>query len=100
MKYPAFKEGPEVEDFHGTKVPDPFKWLEEPDAEDTKDFVNKQNEIFGKHKIIEPPALLKTLKLQIYFEEFRNKHKNALFYNVQWYVYDYLIISVKKNRTK
>ena len=56
MKYPAFKEGPEVEDFHGTKVPDPFKWLEEPDAEDTKDFVNKQNEIFGKNKIIDLKA--------------------------------------------
>lgn len=56
MKYPAFKEGPEVEDFHGIKVPDPFKWLEEPDAEDTKDFVNKQNEIFGKNKMIDLKA--------------------------------------------
>jgi hypothetical protein len=36
MKYPVFKELPDVEDFHGTAVADPFKWLEEPDNEDTK----------------------------------------------------------------
>ena len=48
MKYPTFKESEDVEDFHGTKIADPFKWLEEPDAEDTKDFVTKQNEIFGR----------------------------------------------------
>ena len=36
MKYPAFEKLPDVEDFHGEKIPDPYKWLEEPDSEKTK----------------------------------------------------------------
>ena len=36
MKYPAFEKLPDVEDFHGEKIADPYKWLEEPDSEKTK----------------------------------------------------------------
>ena len=50
MKYPTFKQGDDIEDFHGTSVPDPYRWLEEPDAEDTKNFVEKQNNIFDEYR--------------------------------------------------
>jgi prolyl oligopeptidase len=36
MKYPTFEKLPDVEDFHGEEIPDPYKWLEEPDSEKTK----------------------------------------------------------------
>ena len=32
-----------VDDFHGTKVADPYRWLEDPSLEDTKKWTEKQN---------------------------------------------------------
>lgn len=46
--YPISKRGEVVDDLHGTKVPDPYRWLEDPDAPDTVAWVEAQNKVtFG-----------------------------------------------------
>ena len=50
LKYPDTKKGDVVEDFHGTKVADPYRWLEDDvrKSKDVADWVEAQNKItFG-----------------------------------------------------
>jgi prolyl oligopeptidase len=45
LKYPTSKMVDQVDDYHGTKVADPYRWLENPDAPDTKAWVEAQNKV-------------------------------------------------------
>ena len=45
IDYPASKKVDQVDDYHGTKVADPYRWLENADAEDTKAWVEAQNKV-------------------------------------------------------
>lgn len=45
IPYPATKKLDTVDDYHGTKIADPYRWLEDDHAEDTKAWVKAQNEV-------------------------------------------------------
>ncbi len=45
FEYPTQKKVNQIDDYHGTKVADPFRWLEDPDAPDSRIWIEAQNKI-------------------------------------------------------
>ncbi|HEV8481988.1 MAG TPA: prolyl oligopeptidase family serine peptidase [Blastocatellia bacterium] len=45
FKYPESKRMDQVDDYHGTKVADPYRWLEDADSEETRAWVAAQNKL-------------------------------------------------------
>lgn len=44
-QYPNPKKTNQIDEYHGTKVADPFRWLEDPDAPDSRTWIDAQNKI-------------------------------------------------------
>src|SRR5688572_25517655 len=45
LKYPDTRKVAHVDDYHGAKVPDPYRWLEDDYAPETKAWVDAQNKV-------------------------------------------------------
>jgi prolyl oligopeptidase len=45
FKYPEAPKGTQVDDYFGTKVPDPYRWLEDADSAQTKAWVEEENKL-------------------------------------------------------
>jgi prolyl oligopeptidase len=48
LVYPRAPQTDQIDDYHGTKVADPYRWMEDLDSEQTRKWVKAQNEVtFG-----------------------------------------------------
>ena len=45
IQYPPARKSDVVDDYHGTQVPDPYRWLEDPDAPDTRVWIDAEPEL-------------------------------------------------------
>ena len=49
MTYPETKTLNQVDDYHGIKVQDPYRWLENDNSQETKDWVDSQNKTTNQY---------------------------------------------------
>ncbi|MFS0517701.1 prolyl oligopeptidase family protein [Nostoc sp. UIC 10607] len=48
LTYPSSHKNNQVDNYHGTLIADPYRWLEDPDSEETRTWIEAQNQItFG-----------------------------------------------------
>jgi prolyl oligopeptidase len=45
LRYPSAMRGDVIDNYHGTQVPDPYRWFEDPNAQATKDWVAAENAV-------------------------------------------------------
>ena len=61
IDYPSSRSDEVVDEYHGTMVPDPYRWLENPDSEESRGWISAQNELtFGWLGEIEERETIRT----------------------------------------
>lgn len=45
FEYPQARRGDQVDDYHGTQVADPYRWLEDPDSPESRSWIEAENKI-------------------------------------------------------
>jgi prolyl oligopeptidase len=45
LEYPNSRKADQVDDYHGTKVPDPYRWLENPDSDESRAWIEAENKL-------------------------------------------------------
>jgi len=49
LDYPKPTKGSQVDNYHGTKVADPYRWMEDGDSADTKTWIEAQNKLTNSY---------------------------------------------------
>src|SRR5437016_6246854 len=55
LQYPAARKSDVVDDYHGTRVSDPYRWLEDPDSPESRAWIEAQNRLTAAY-LAEIPA--------------------------------------------
>src|SRR2546422_7219398 len=49
LPYPPARKGDVVDDYHGTRVADPYRWLEDPDSPESRGWIDAENPLTEGH---------------------------------------------------
>ncbi len=79
LDYPKSHKVDQVDDYHGVKVADPYRWLEDPDSDESRQWIEAQNKLtFGYlNQISERQAIKERLTQLWNYEKFRTPSKKG-----------------------
>ncbi|KAJ6406002.1 hypothetical protein OIU84_013879 [Salix udensis] len=99
LQYPtARRDVSVIDDYHGVKIADPYRWLEDPDAEEVKEFVQEQVTLTEsvlktcdtREKLRE--KITKSFDHPRYYAPFKRGNKYFYFYNTGLQAQDVLYV--------
>lgn len=103
ITYPEAKKVDQVDDYHGTKVRDPYRWMEEMDSPETLQWINAQEKLTAQYMDgMESRSVLKKRLTQLWnYETFGIPRKVG-----EYYVFtkndglrDHFVLYIQKGRT-
>ena len=71
-RYPATRKVDVVDDYHGTKVPDPYRWLEDLDSQEVRDWAAAQSAValpLLRENDVRPWVLARVAELRAFWKE-------------------------------
>lgn len=68
IAYPRARRDSHAEEYFGTVVPDPYRWLEDPESAETKAFVASENEV--SEKFLDTPIRWQALSALTRFQDY------------------------------
>ena len=82
IKYPETKKIDHVDDYHGTKIPDPYRWLEDNNSKETAEWVEAENKVTQDYlaKIPFRDAMKKRLTELWNYEKYSAPSKHGIYY--------------------
>ncbi len=85
IKYPAAKRVDQIDDYHGTKIADPYRWIEDVNSKETAEWVEAENKVTENYlsKINFRDSLRKRLTDLWNYEKYSapSKHGNYYIYS-------------------
>ncbi len=79
--FPAARKGDVVDNYYGTKVADPYRWMEDPDSEEIINWVEAQNELTANFVNTPTREKIKKRYTQLYnYPKYSLPHKEGNFY--------------------
>jgi len=82
LKYPTTKKVEVTDDYNGTKVVDPYRWLEDDNSDETKKWVKDQNDVTFNYLATIPQraAIKKRLETLWNYERYSSPFKKGAYY--------------------
>lgn len=84
LAYPKARQAKQTDRYHGINVSDPYRWLENPDSEETRSWIRAQNSLTFRYlsKTSQRGFIRKTLERLWNYERYSMPHKegNRYFY--------------------
>jgi prolyl oligopeptidase len=79
LSYPVARKGEQVDDYHGVKVADPYRWLEDLDSAETRAWVEAENRLTQDYlnQIPERAAIKERLTRLWNYERYGNPYKEG-----------------------
>ena len=80
--YPTTMKSDQKDDYHGTTVADPYRWLEDDNSQETKDWVTEQNKVTSAYfdKISYIGALTDRLNALYNYPKYSSPFRNGEYY--------------------